>query len=176
MKKILFISIGVLIVFLFFACATTDTAKWEDNSYKTKVSDLEGYPMWVSVTDEPVTGDMSGVLGPAHEGEEGWRMVYANKPAAKVMKSENYPFPVGAIIVKEAYPDENGGAGDLASITVMIKRANGYDPDHKNWEYMMLTPMMKVANDGMAQGKIEMCIGCHAEVEDKDYVFTTIGM
>jgi hypothetical protein len=49
----------------------------------------------------------------------------------------------------------------------MIKRGRTYDPDNNNWEYMMIGADMEV----MAQGKIEMCIGCHANAAKKDYVF-----
>jgi hypothetical protein len=178
MKKYLSLIGCLVLVLSIFACATTDTAKFEDSMYKSVKSDFEDYQSWNATHDEPMTGDMTGALGPAHAGEEGWRMVYANKIAEKTMKSGNYPFSAGAIIVKESYPDAGGEPGELANLTIMVKRGSGYDPDNGNWEYLMTSPDMMVAEmeGNKVQGKIGMCIGCHAEAEDMDYVFSTFGM
>jgi hypothetical protein len=168
---------GIMLIMGFVSCSTMKAAKattkmakqFKDLAYETKVSDFEDYEKWMKVNDEPVTGDAFGVLGPAHEGVEGFREVYINKTGKKVSTGkDDFPYPVGTIIVKEAYTNKNGKKGDLTSLTVMIKRGTGYDIEHGNWEYMMVTPKDEV----MAQGRIEMCIGCHAATPDTDWVFS----
>ena len=177
MKKLLLIFLSVVIGLFVFACATTDTAKFEGSSYKSTKTDFGDYKSWKAISDEPQAGDMTGALGMAHQGEKGWRMVYVNKIANKSMKSGKYPFAVGSIIVKESYPDADGAPGDLAALTIMVKRGSGYDSEDGNWEYLMTMPNFMVAEmEGMkVQGKVGMCIGCHSAA-DHDYVFSEIGM
>jgi hypothetical protein len=149
--------------------ALTGGKKWEDDSYVTQLSDIEGYTSWKKVNLEPVTGDRTGFLGPAHAGEEGFREIYVNNIGRAVSTgSADFPYPVGTIIVKEAYMNEGGMKGMLGAVTIMIKRGSNYDPSHNNWEYMMVSP----ENEIMRQGKVEGCTGCHANASDTDYVFT----
>ncbi len=149
--------------------ATKQTVKgMKDIAYETQVSDFDGYEKWMKVNKETITGDVFGVLGPAHAGAEGFREVYINKTGKKVSTGrEDFPYPMGTIIVKESYTNEDGKKGELTGLTVMIKRGGLYDPDNGNWEYMMVTP----ENEVMAQGRVEMCIGCHAEATETDWVF-----
>lgn len=83
------------------------------------------------------------------------------------MLKKPYPYPVGTIFVKESYKGEGGQMGDMTSLTVMIKRAEGYDPANGDWEYLMASPSFEVIN----QGKMEMCIGCHSVAADTDFIF-----
>jgi hypothetical protein len=180
MRDKLFVSVvicGVVLVSGLVSCSTIKgvkttaqvAGKMKDLTYETKVSDFEDYESWMKVNDEPVTGDAFGVLGPAHEGAEGFREVYINNEGKKVSKGkDDFPYPVGTIIVKESYTNKNGKKGDLTSLTVMVKRGSGYDIEHGNWEYMMVTPDEEV----MAQGRVEMCIGCHTATRDTDWVFS----
>ena len=71
--------------------------------------------------------------------------------------------------MKESFKrGSSGGKGDLASLTMMVKREDGYDAENNNWEYIMATQAMKV----QSQGKLGMCINCHAAAVSNDYVFT----
>lgn len=71
------------------------------------------------------------------------------------------------IVVKENYmPD-----GTLAAITTMYK-VEGYNPEAGDWHWVKFLPDGRVDMDGMAQGKVEMCIGCHGGRADNDYLFT----
>ena len=142
--------------------------KWEKRSYVTVLSDFEGYRKWFKVNDKTITGDSTGILGPAHAGEKGFREVYINKTGIAVSTGKaDFPYPVGTIIVKDAFMNEGGQKGSLAAVTIMIKRGRGYDSAHDNWEYMMVSP----ANEIKAQGKLKGCTGCHEAAEDTDYVF-----
>ena len=66
----------------------------------------------------------------------------------------------------EAYSSR--GKGDLANLTIMVKREGGYDPENGDWEYLMTTATKAVR----MQGNLGMCIGCHSAAYDSDYVFT----
>lgn len=126
------------------------------------------YMSWTKVNRETITGDATGVLGPAHEGAKGFREIYVNDLGKPVYFGEMaYPFPVGTIIVKESYNEDNGMKGILKNLTVMVKKTSGYDPANGDWEYIMASPTFDV----MDQGKIGMCIGCHSAEKDKDFTF-----
>jgi hypothetical protein len=163
------ILVTIFLLVAVFSCSTTEGArKWEDSSYVTMLSDFDGYQNWFKVNTETITGDPFGALGPAHAGEEGFREVFINRTGQNVSKGKaDFPYPVGTIVVKETYPGEGGMKGSLGSLTIMIKRKSGYDPTNNNWEYMMVSP----DNEIKAQGKVDMCIGCHAQAADKDFVF-----
>ena len=156
---------GVAVFLLLAACGTMGATKWGDSAYVTMSDDFSGYESWTKVNHETITGDTTGNLGPAHEGAQGFREVYVNKTGKKVATSAaGYPYPEGTIIVK-ANSKEKMGA--IAALTVMVKRGPTYDPANGNWEYIMTSPAFEVA----AQGKVDMCIGCHTAGAAADYTF-----
>jgi hypothetical protein len=164
MKKIWIV---LLVVGTLVTCVTMDTARWAEDSYVTQLADIESQK-WSKVNKELITGDMFGALAEAHLGPEGFRQVYINSIGKAVsMGKADFPYPVGTFVMKEAFENAGGTPGDLAAYTIMVKRGDSYDPANGNWEYLMFNPAKEV----MAQGKIDMCIGCHAAVADKDYVF-----
>lgn len=150
-----------LVAVLIAGCASAPEAG------ATAASVFQGYTSWTKMNKQPITGDTTGVLGSAHEGARGFREVFisdAGKNAAS-----GGPYPQGTLILKESYKrGSSGGKGDLASLTMMTKREAGYDPENGDWEYLMATPALKI----QAQGKLGMCINCHAAAFDSDYVFT----
>ena len=76
--------------------------------------------------------------------------------------------PHGSIIVKENYsPDE-----ELAAITIM-KRVEGFAPDHGDWWWVKYTADGDVAEQNGAKiaGAVESCIACHDKAGAHDYVF-----
>ena len=130
--------------------------------------DFSDYLNWVKVNQETITGDETGVLGPAHERAKGFREIYVNEAGKAVAYGEaEYPYPEGSVILKESFTEKDGGKGKLASITVMIKREEGYDRDNGNWEYVNANGDFKISR----QGKIGMCIGCHSVMSGKDFTF-----
>jgi hypothetical protein len=171
MKKyhVFFVLAVIFTLVAVLSCSTSKgSQKWEDANYSTMMSDYEGYQSWYKVNKETITGDPFNALGPAHAGKEGFREIYVNRTGKAVSTGKaDYPYPVGTIIVKETYPGEGGMKGNLDNLTIMVKRSSGYDPANNNWEYLMIT----ADNEVMAQGKLDMCIGCHAVAADDDYVF-----
>lgn len=97
----------------------------------------------------------------------------------------------GVVMVKKNY----GGEGDLdalktgvlnerkknlAAITVMFQREDGYDPDHGNWYWAKFQPDGQLEKNPkdmslagrVAKGANKGCIACHSAAPGKDYVFT----
>ncbi len=105
-----------------------------------------------------------------YEGTEPHGMLlttYVNDLGYDAITTAAGTMPASAIIVKENYmPD-----GTLAAITTMYK-FEGYNPEAGDWHWVEFLPDGSVDMDGMLQGKVEMCIGCHGAKADNDYVFT----
>ena len=159
---ILTLALTALLVFTLATCASTDAGK-------TPVADFADYQSWTKINTETITGDISAMLGSAHEGNKGFREVYVNETGeAAALGNAAYPFPEGTIVVKESYKDAGGSKGSLANLTIMVKRDGGYDSDNGDWEYLMASPAKAV----QMQGKLGMCIDCHAAAYDSDFVFT----
>lgn len=88
---------------------------------------------------------------------------YVNDVALKGFKKWDGGLPDGAIIVKENYmPDKM-----LAAVTVMYKKA-GFNPQAGDFFWLKYTPDGKIE----AEGKVEMCIGCHGKAQGGDFLFT----
>ena len=151
------------VVAVFMSCATDPNA--------TEVASLDGYPTWFQVNSEIITGDATGTLGRnVHQGSTGFRNVFVNPVGEAVITGDaDTPYPAGTIFVKDSYAEQDGAMGDLADVTVMVKREAGFDPDNGDWEYMLLTNTLSVRN----QGAIGMCISCHAAAANRDFVFAS---
>lgn len=154
----LVLACGVILV----SCTTDPDA--------SDLSVLDGYASWVRVNESTITGDELGFLGGSvHEGATGFREIYVNPIGQRVSLGEDQtPFPVGSVLVKESFTGAGGVQGDLADITVMVKRETGYDSENGDWEYMNITPDMRIR----AQGAIRACYACHSAAASTDFSFT----
>ena len=81
----------------------------------------------------------------------------------------------GTVLLKEHYENESGQLGKPKSITLMIKREEGYDPESGDWEYSQFDTNGKILMEGNSKrSKIfENCAKCHANIKERDYIFTT---
>lgn len=91
----------------------------------------------------------------------------------------------GIVIVKRSYNDgaERGDIisnpmDNLANVTVMFQREEGYDPENDNWFWAMYMPDGSVGmmGDMAAAGRAEGCIGCHQNAPGDDLVFLHDGL
>ncbi len=154
---------------------------------------IAGYTTWREVTQKPV--EMAPVVAiacapggplptqapppPTVRGTQGphakkYIRVFVNSIGEAAMTTQKEPrFPVGSVIVKQKLPlIKSKGKTQRISLspellTVMIKRAPGYDKANGDWEYM--------ATDGPGQhasqrGQVESCQNCHRPFEKTDYV------
>lgn len=88
---------------------------------------------------------------------------YVNGPALGAIEGKKGTMPAGAVVVKENYmPDTM-----LAAITVMYK-VPGYNPAGGDWFWAKYAPDGKIE----AEGKVDMCLGCHSREVGNDYLFT----
>lgn len=89
---------------------------------------------------------------------------YVTDNAFSAIAGKNGSMPAGSIIVKENYgPDRQ-----LMALTIMYK-AQGYDAAHNDWFWAKYTPDGRID----AEGQVQMCIDCHAQKVDNDYLFTS---
>lgn len=88
---------------------------------------------------------------------------YVNGPAYRAIVAKKGMLPYRSIIAKENYGQDK----KLAAITVMYK-VKGYNPGAADWFWAEYSPDGKI----MAEGKVDMCISCHAKGKDNNYIMT----
>jgi hypothetical protein len=145
------------------------------------VREIAGYRDWFKVNPTPEvmqsrtaflcaapTGG-NRIYGPDNPHHEKYITVYVNPVGRPAMMEQAKPsFPEGSVIVKEKLQDKSSQTPEL--LTVMIKRAKGFNNENGDWEYMVVDGSGTKVE---AQGKLEKCQGCHQANPQKDYVFRT---
>ena len=127
--------------------------------------DVAGYEQWLKLNAEPIP-PVPG--GDPHNGNKN---VYVNQERDTIAPDgeQQFPYPDGSIVVKEAYRPNK----DYIGLIAIMRKNEGSDPDHNDWEFIEYT--RNEPDDDftvLASGRI--CWGCHARVEDIDYVFTEL--
>jgi hypothetical protein len=82
-------------------------------------------------------------------------------------------FPEGSIIVKEKWtqdlePNDNVDGVHLNGLGIMVKRAQGFDDEGGNWEYLYMDTSGTITRE---QKQLEHCRACHMSVPERDAVF-----
>ena len=127
--------------------------------------DVAGYTQWLQLNADPIPPVPGG------DPHNGTKNVYVNKAREDIAPNgeQQFPYPDGSIVVKEA----NRPGKDYVGLIAIMRKKAGIDPDHNDWEfieYVRNAPDAEfsvIAKDGV-------CWGCHARVEDIDYVFTEL--
>jgi hypothetical protein len=106
------------------------------------------------------------ILFPINPHETKYVSVYVNPKGASAMMTKDQPrFPEGSIIVKEKLGFILSKKPEL--LTVMVKREAGYNPESRDWEYLVLDgPASKI----IERGKLSKCNECHEKYVDTDFV------
>ena len=127
--------------------------------------DVSGYTQWLKLNAEPIPPVPGG------DPHNGTKNVYVNKTREDIASNgeQQFPYPDGSIVIKEAY---RPGKDYVGLIAIMRKKA-GVDPDHNDWEFIEYTRNASDAEFSVI-AKDGVCWGCHARVEDIDYVFTEL--
>ena len=128
-------------------------------------NDVAGYTQWLKLNAEPIPP------APGGDPHNGTKNVHVNQTRDTIAPNgtQQFPYPDGSIVVKEA---SRPGKDYVGLIAIMRKKA-GADPDHNDWqfiEYVRNAPDAEfrvIAQDGI-------CWGCHAGAKDIDYVFTEL--
>jgi hypothetical protein len=152
-----------------FRSSATDKAEAEQS--KALLKEIGEYSKWKLVNPTPVMMNPAAAAACAapNPHETAWASVYVNAKGASAMMTESHPvFPEGSIIVKtKRYVSLSVGNDPPAALTVMIKRAKGYNPESRDWEYLVLDgPVTKIVE----RGKLSRCNECHEKYEDTDFV------
>lgn len=92
--------------------------------------------------------------------------VYANEVAKASVDRHAGSFPVGAVLVKEHWERGAGEARSPGPLMAMEKMAAGFDPEHGDWRYVVVTEGGDVREDGKPDG----CVLCHDDAPH-DHVF-----
>jgi hypothetical protein len=178
-KKIV-LAIGCLLLFLSAVVAITLRSRSGEApstaSRHAPVADEEliaGYRKWTRVNPEPVTmaaqsAQACAILLPDPNNPHSSKFitVYVNEIGRHAMMEEETPhFPQGSIVVKEKLSTPTSTAPEL--LTVMIKRAPGYNPESGDWEYLVTDGTGKSVQK---RGKLENCQACHLRDKSTDYI------
>lgn len=120
-------------------------------------SDCSAWPTWIKVNE-------ARVRSRGHGGK--WVDVYVESGFVDAYRDRSGPAPVGMRVVKAGYEDEAGTR--FQALTVMGKMPPGYDRARGDWYYGVLGRDGRTAT---MQGRLGMCIDCHDQAADRDYLF-----
>lgn len=172
MKQLNFLTLASFVIissFVFQSCKDDE----EDQPTPTEfVADSNTFKDFMSWSLDATNQGPDPALGTAHAGNDSnvTRMVYFKDG----QKPVNGKYPIGTIIVKHSKnPDQS-----VNEFTGMVKRGNNFAPSGGDWEWFMLAPDGTIATDGdgnpMRGANLMggMCISCHTQASNKDYVFS----
>jgi Cytochrome P460 len=152
-----------------FGSLAMDKADAEES--RALLEKIGKYRSWKLVNPTPVVMNPAAAAAcaiafPSNPHESAWASVYVNAKGTSAMMTERHPaFPEGSIIVKEKLYTVDSKVPTV--LTVMIKRETGYNPESRDWEYLVLDgPATKIVE----RGKLSRCNQCHERYEDTDFV------
>lgn len=102
--------------------------------------------------------------------------IYVNDIGLEAYKTPDALMPVGSIVVKPSWENEDGVAGRLGPLFVMEKKAEGFDPDNGDWFYAFQWAEPPQAwEDKIGKNvdwrspskKVDYCVGCHNGAYDR---------
>lgn len=102
-----------------------------------------------------------------HEGASSFGVVYVNGLGRESMSAEPpKQFPPGAVIVREKLAQADDAQPQL--LTVMIKRARGFNSKANDWEFLTVDGTMTKILKRQKQGS---CLDCHKSQKERDFVY-----
>lgn len=126
---------------------------------------VAGYESWLKLNAEPIPPVPGG------DPHNGTKNVFVNKNRETIAPEgeQQFPYPDGSIVVKEA----TRPGKDFIGLIAIMRKIEGSDPDHNDWEFIEYARSEQDADfTVLASGRT--CWGCHSRVEDIDYVFTEL--
>ncbi|MCA9729142.1 MAG: cytochrome P460 family protein [Candidatus Eisenbacteria bacterium] len=105
--------------------------------------------------------------GPSHDHADSYVTVWADPSSAQSYLEGDYPFPVGAVIVKVLHTDASCAV--VRQYDVMKKGPAGTAPDRGDWLWQEVRPDRTVLSQGVQQ----VCVSCHVGcAAGRDYTCT----
>lgn len=79
----------------------------------------------------------------------------------------------GTVVMKENFLSKDGIPSSALTLTFMIKREPGYDPENGDWEYVQSAKDGQIILAGNAKDPTvkQVCANCHVNIADRDYIF-----
>ena len=136
--------------------------------------ELRDYASWEEVTSGPheVLPEISAQCAPAFsfepdpphpgaveaQGKDRYIRVFASSHTASLMREPRVEsYPEGSVVAKVKLIE---GSSEPTGIAFMVKREAGYNPEGRDWEYLVFEGKpLKLS----ARGALSTCQGCHAE-------------
>jgi cytochrome P460 len=116
----------------------------------------------------PAPASNNGAKEGSHDGGQSFGAVYANDLARQAMTAnQSTQFPRGSIIVREKLADAT--ATQPLLLTVMIKRASGFNPKANDWEFLAIDGAMTRVEERQKEGA---CLNCHKSQAKRDFVYS----
>ena len=127
--------------------------------------DVAGYDKWLKINAEPIPPV------PGRDPHNGTKNVYVNQSRGTIAPDgeQQFPYPDGSIVVKEAYRPNK----DYVGLIAIMRKIAGSNPDHNDWEFIEYT-RSKPDDDFKVIASGGLCSNCHVQAEDIDYVFTEL--
>lgn len=127
--------------------------------------DIAGYEGWLKLNAQPIPP------APGGDPHNGTKNVYVNQTREKIAPNgqQQFPYPEGTIVVKEA---TRPGKDFIGLVAVMWKEA-GKHPDAGDWRF---EEFLRGAPDAEFRLAFEggICVGCHSGAAATDFVFVTL--
>lgn len=154
-----------------------------DNRQKPDANSLifAKYYKWKRITPklESAAGGEGSICCPpkgtnAGQVTEPYFNVFSDKNAELAFaRPAGTPFPEGSMIVKELLSSNKKGT-EARTLLAMVKRDEGFDPAHGDWEFMVLRRIKQPII--VERGKIAHCQNCHEKAKAQDFVFRGYAM
>lgn len=142
--------------------AVTVEGQAESQNSSLKTGPYKDYRRWTRVNQTAVYSATHG---------DSFVFTYVNPTGLAAARSGKFPFPVGAVIVKEAFENSGCKPGAPGAVFVMEKRARGYDPSANDWHWVRYNPDGTLWAEGTSAGQVAFCAACHSVARVNDYVF-----
>jgi hypothetical protein len=108
---------------------------------------------WKKLNETPI-------LSEAHEGM--WVVTYANPVAQEAIKAGQTTFPVGSMLIKDSFIDDNGAPGGRVAVFAMEKRKDG-------WLWVKTNIQGEIMRGGTS-ATMKSCAQCHTAAKT-DFAF-----
>lgn len=153
---------GALLVITLVVLTAWGTVAGDAQPKTLGESPYRAYRQWTKVNDQPVFSATHG---------QSFVFTYVNPTGLPAAREGKFPFPIGTVIVKEAFQNDGCKPGAPGAIFVMEKRAAGYDTDAGDWHWARYNPDRTLWGEGDSRSRVDFCAGCHVAARVNDYVF-----
>jgi len=160
-KILLFNACACLLLIVFLASGCSLFGLWEE-------PDADAKQLWTYIQKRKPYIEYPFIPGKngLHKGQEphgAWLQTFVNATALESIEDKKAPLEPGSLIVMENYSEEK----ELRELTVMYK-VEGYNSKAGDWYWATYD----INGEPLREGRAKVCISCHSEMVDNDYIFS----